>query len=67
MMRYATRLRTVGLEGFRGDDYLALVVRTTRSQDIATDNGLTITVPRAVYGMHHYCLCHLLHRCEPQC
>ncbi|KAF7536018.1 hypothetical protein G7054_g4868 [Neopestalotiopsis clavispora] len=25
MMRYATRLRTVGLDGFRGDDYLALV------------------------------------------
>ncbi|KAI0176845.1 hypothetical protein BJ166DRAFT_9357 [Pestalotiopsis sp. NC0098] len=25
MLRYATRIRTVGLRGFRGDDYLALV------------------------------------------
>lgn len=66
MLRYATRIRTVGLRGFRGDDYLALVVWLP-PRLIAVLCLLTTTVSLSVYDLHHHRLCYLLYGRQSQC
>lgn len=36
LLRFATRIKTVGLKGFQGDDYMSIIVLALFTMDAAT-------------------------------
>ena len=65
LLRFVTRVRTVGLVGFRGDDYLSLLVRyhgvhpiTRGSRSLPAGSA----VPGALHDVPRHCGVHLSFR-----